>query len=104
MSMIFIKLRTKWAHGYSQWEYRFTGEVSDEALEEIIEEEADKYSYTDKFRGIDWERCVPPENVLDNYIKSAENAVDAAQRRLLNLRSYKVTLDEADGDNEPKME
>lgn len=99
MSIVFVKYRSRWAYGEGSWEYRtFNADISDEALEDEMREEASKHDYSDKFRGMEWERCVPTLALVDSYIRSAEKAVESAQRRLLELKTYKVEMDEPASD------
>lgn len=100
MAIIFVKYRPRFAWGDSGWKYdTFNSTMSDEALKEAMEEIADEYAYSDKFRGMEWERCEPTAEVLDGFIRGAENAVVAAQNRLLELQSYKAELNEVDDDS-----
>lgn len=106
MAIIFVKYRPRFAWGDSSWKYEtFGADITDDSLKDAMEEIASEYDYSDKFRGMEWERCEPTPEVLDGFIRGAENAVVAAQNRLLALQTYKVELNEADDDivNTPGM-
>lgn len=53
-----------------------------------MEEIGQENEYSDKYRGMEWERCIPSDEVLDGFIRAAEEMVRSAERRLLELRSY----------------
>jgi hypothetical protein len=74
--MKWLKFRETWAWGCSEWKYRplYLSRIPKEDRVEIKEEMndlADEYNYSDKFRGIEWKiintKQVPNKHIAATY-------------------------------------
>lgn len=93
--MIWIKYREKFSSGLGNWEYHyfFDSLISDELIEEyFINEKIGECSWSEHFRGIDWERTIPPIEIVNQHIKEIEDAISGYTKCLNELDFFKKNL------------
>jgi len=96
---LWIKHRTTWAGHYGQWDYteqpisRLEREKAE--LKSFVEELANRYDYSDKFRGIKWMVVdMPPRAFLARHLERMKreaiytNGCHARAQEHLNLTAW----------------
>jgi hypothetical protein len=80
-----IKFREKFSSGPSIWEYHLViTEFGDTEAKEMAEVRSDEYSWSEHFRGCEWELedIVPPPEEVERLVKFLRDKIDYAEKRL----------------------
>lgn len=89
--MIWIKITECFAHGYGGTDYLLLDDRTDDELKEYMrercEEESEKFYYTDKFRGYDWEKVESPSKEF------LEKKISATKERIKSSKTYLLILE-----------
>lgn len=94
MEIKFLKYRHKFAHGYGSWEYEVIHKKNIPYVEELIEEKAREYDYSDKYRGIDYEVVdYPTDEYILSQINNAENNIRYYTELLEEMKRFKGVRD-----------
>lgn len=90
--MKWLKYRTKWAHGYSSWEYRYFNDEwnVDELWSEIKYDLENQNNWSDKYRGAEYEE-IPfsevPVSVFNRILGDVLEKVTYYNARLDELKA-----------------
>lgn len=98
--MKWIKYRRKFASGPNDWIYEPIENIEnwdEEGIEEFIESLHDEYSWSDKYRGVDFdivESSEVPKIKISKTIKSYKDRIDYYKRETKNLKNMVKLLNE----------
>lgn len=89
--MLWIKYRSKWASGPDYWEYQhFPDGTTDESIQvDFIEEEGCQHTWSDKYRGTEWEHTDIPDEILTGKISALENKILNLQKLAKDMQDFK---------------
>lgn len=76
-----IKFRTRHAWGYGDWQYVILEREKKEKMRDVVDDWAegihDQYSYSDKYRGLEWHHVRKPKPEI--IIPKIESAIRSAK-------------------------
>jgi hypothetical protein len=103
---MWLRYKHKWASGIDRkWLWKYLGEnVKDSLVQEFLGQINDEHSWSDKYRGIDYDIVKhPPSDILQDKIKSCEKSLQAYTKHLEYLNNLLVDVKalESFGDVEP---
>lgn len=85
--MLWLKYKHKFAYG-SDKEWSWV--IIEYDLESSLEELSEEFNWSEHYRGMDYEVVeIPPLEVLEKEIKSAEKTVENYQRRVVLLKEIR---------------
>jgi len=103
--MKWLKMRTCHASGYSKWEYKalYVEKINKEiekCVEEIVKARNDEYSWSDKYRGVEYfiinTRQVPNSKILKTC-EDLERSIEYAKESIVEDTGYLIEIRNLEG-------
>ena len=96
--MKWMKIRTRWAWGYGLWDYipLYTEKVNEDDKEDIVERYHDRYGFSDKFRGVEYDIIDTdkvPREVIKQKLKNLKTIIKTYTQFVKEIEQKVKSLD-----------
>lgn len=92
--MKWYRYRTKWSSGNSTWTFDFVTDnsSSDTDMTEHIGEIIGDQSWSEHYRGFDWEWAQPTRDIVEKHIAETAGRISSLTKQLEALKEYHTSI------------